>query len=169
MRIRPLVIAGALLLSCTALTSTAVIGHADSNARPLTGSFASVSPCSTPCFSFAGQLSHLGSFTGQITGFSLPGGTSPSCPVVPPPTPGVEAGCTTATWTAANGDTVTDYTIFYITGFDAGTGMFTFSQAIQITGGTGRFAGATGSATATGETTGTFSQYYGTINGTIGY
>ena len=167
MRTRTIMVAAALLLAGTALTSAAVTGHADSNARPLKGSFASAGSCSTPCFSFAGQLTHLGRFSGQITGFSLPGGTSPPCPTVPGP--GTEAGCTTATWTAANGDTVTDYTIFYITGFDASTGLYTFSQSITITGGTGHFAGATGSATATGETSATFSKYYGTIVGTIGY
>lgn len=115
--------------------------------KPLKGRF------SGSGFTFSGQLTHLGRFTGEITSFT--------------PTP--TGGDTTATWTAANGDQVFVSTVFTVTGFNPSTGFFTFSQAITIVGGNGRFAGATGSATAVGETAGDFSSYSGNINGSIDY
>jgi len=136
--------AACLMSVASGLTSTA---EAKSTGRPLKGSF------SGSGFTFGGNLSHLGKFAGQITSFT--------------PTP--TGGDTTATWAAANGDTVNVASDFTITGFDAATGLYTFSQAITILGGTGRFAHATGSATALGETAADFSTYHGDIDGTIGY
>ena len=52
---------------------------------------------------------------------------------------------------------------------DPSTGLFTFSQEITIVGGTGRFAGASGEASAVGETAIDFSTYHGNINGVIDY
>ena len=59
--------------------------------------------------------------------------------------------------------------VFTVTGFDSSSGLFTFSQEITIVGGTGRFADASGEASAVGETAGDFSTYYGNINGVIDY
>jgi hypothetical protein len=153
-------------LAVASLTALGIAGfggiaQADSSSRPLHGNFASSCSGSGTCDTFAGQLAHLGNFTGEITGFT-PYGLS-SC------TEAGAAGCTTATWTAANGDTVSVSSVFYITGSDSSTGLYTFSQSIQIGGGTGRFTDATGAATATGETSGNFSTYYGNIGGTIAY
>lgn len=121
--------------------------EASSSARPLKGEF------SGSGLSFQGQLTHLGKFTGQITSF----------------TPSPTGGTTTAVWTAANGDTVHVTSLFTVTGPGTTPGYVAFHQAITINGGTGRFAGATGSAIAMGETTLDFSDYFGAINGTIGY
>ncbi len=112
--------------------------------RPMKGSFVGSG------FTFGGNFTHLGSFTGEITFFN-----------------GVET--TLATWTAANGDTVDVISIFTITGFDSETGLYIFHQAIKVLGGTGRFAGATGTIAGDGETTPTFSYYFGVIKGTIDY
>lgn len=151
------------VLSVTACAALALasVANADSGARPLKGSFASACSGSGTCDTFSGQLTLLGSFTGLITDFTP--NNSPGC---------MESGaigCTTATWTAANGDTVSVSAVFYITGYDSSTGLYEFSQSITINGGTGRFADATGTATATGETSASFSTYHGNISGTIGY
>ncbi len=98
-------------------------------------------------------MSHLGNFVGEITSFD--------------PTPA--GGDTTAVWTAANGDEVHISTVFTVTGQDPETGLLTYEQAITIDGGTGRFDGATGSATASGQTAADFSWYDGSVRGTIGY
>jgi hypothetical protein len=148
-------------LATLGISGFAGSAQADSSSRPLYGNFASTCSGSGTCDTFAGQLSHLGNFTGEITGFT-PDGSS-GC------TETGAAGCTTATWTAANGDTVSVSSVFYITGYDSSTGLYTFSQSIHVSGGTGRFTDATGAATATGETSATFSTYYGNVSGTIGY
>lgn len=136
--------AALLMTVASGLGSVAV---AKPNDRPLTGSFTGSG------LTFEGNLSHLGKFTGQITSFT--------------PTP--SGGNTTATWTAANGDTVDIASVFTITGSNPSTGLFTFRQDITILGGTGRFDNATGSATAVGETAADFSTYHGDIAGKIGY
>jgi len=145
---------------CAAL-ALAGVANADSGARPLNGDFASNCTGSSTCLTFSGHLTHLGRFSGQIT--SVATGGQPGCNE-----PGA-AACTTATWTAANGDTINVSSVFFITGVDPSTGLYTFSQAITINRGSGRFADATGTATATGETSATFSTYFGNISGTIGY
>jgi hypothetical protein len=90
---------------------------------PLKGDFAGVGA------EFSGNFSHLGRFEGLITG----------------------AEPTTAEWTAANGDTVTNQTTSFVIDFAGGTfPVFPYEQTLEITGGTGRFAGAAGSATVTG-------------------
>jgi len=59
------------------------------------------------------------------------------------------AGTATFTLTGANGDTLVLESIFQNTAPDAG-GAFTFGGDYDVVGGTGRFAGATGSGTVTG-------------------
>lgn len=59
------------------------------------------------------------------------------------------AGTATFTLTAANGDTLVLESIFQNTVPDAG-GAFTFGGDYEVLGGTGRFAGATGSGTVSG-------------------
>ena len=122
-RIRLLAVSGA---ACAAL-ALAASASADSTARPRKGNFASTCSGSGTCLTFSGQLTHLGSFTGQITSVTNPG--QPGC------SEAGAVGCTTATWTAANGDSVNVSTVFYITGLDSSTGLYEFSQAITINGG----------------------------------
>lgn len=126
--------------------------QADAGSVPLKGRFSSTCDGSSTCLTFAGNLTHLGKFEGQITSVT-------SCPPAD--------GCTTATWTAANGDTVDVSSMFTVTGFDSSTGLFTFVQQIKVTGGTGRFTGASGSAVGSGKTAADFSTYYGSISGAI--
>jgi hypothetical protein len=120
---------------------------ADNSERPLKGSFTGSG------LSFAGTLTHLGKFTSQITSFAFT------------PTGAVD----TFTLTAANGDEVFISEALTITGFDTSTGLFTFTTEGVITGGTGRFTGATGAAADVGEAALDLSYYYGTFNGTIDY
>jgi hypothetical protein len=101
-------------------------------------------------FTFSGNFTHLGLFAGEITFFN-----------------GVDT--TEATWTAANGDEVYIRSVFAITGQNSGTGLYFFEQQITIIGGSGRFAGATGSAVGRGETALDFSTYHGEIDGSIDY
>ena len=133
------VVAAALSLGFTLCLATA-----NAVERPMKGSFVGSG------FSFAGNFTHMGRFTGEITSFN-----------------GVDT--TFATWTAANGDTVDVKSVFSVTGFDPETGLFIFHQEITVLGGTGRFAGATGSIDGDGETTPTFSYYFGVIDGAIDY
>jgi hypothetical protein len=120
----------------------------DESARPLTGSFTGSG------YDFQGEFSHLGRFTAHISKFEQ---TSP--------------GTVTEEWTAtaANGDTLRVSGVSTVTGFDSSTGLYTFSGTRTINGGTGRFAGATGTFEAHGETAGDFSTYFGQVKGTIGY
>jgi len=53
-------------------------------------------------------------------------------------------------WTTASGDTVTNQTTSFILTKQIGPNAFRYRQTLTITGGTGRFVSATGSATATG-------------------
>lgn len=92
---------------------------------------------------FAGNFTHLGAFTGVVD-LDPSGGIDPTV------------------WVAANGDTVTNLTTSFVPAPDG-----SYVQTIVITGGTGRFEGATGSATITGDFDfGTFA-YDGSIVGTI--
>ncbi len=94
--------------------------------------------------SFSGNFSHLGRFDGVVVDGA-------------------------ATWTAANGDTVTNVTTSFVLVDAVGPGVFTYLQTIEITGGTGRFDGATGSAEVTGtiDLSGPVPSYDGRLEGTI--
>ncbi len=104
---------------------------------PLKGDFAGVAA------EFSGNFSHLGSFTGVVD-------LDPS------------DGTDDTVWTAANGDTVTNQTTGF-TVFPDGS----YEQTIVITGGTGRFQDATGSATITGAFDFTTLVYDGHLVGSI--
>ena len=133
-----------VVVAALSIGFTLCLGTAYAVERPMKGSFVGSG------FSFAGNFTHMGSFTGQITSFN-----------------GVDT--TLATWTAANGDTVNVVSVFTVTGYDPNTALFIFHQAITVLGGTGRFAGATGTIAGDGETTPTFSYYFGVVDGAIDY
>jgi hypothetical protein len=141
MRVRRIGLVTLLVLALSAAGASAA------ETRPLKGRFAGSG------LSFAGTLTHLGRFTSQITSFAFT------------PTGAVD----TFTLTAANGDEVFVSEVLTITGFDTSTGLFTFTTEGVITGGTGRFTGATGSTADVGEAALDLSYYYGTFNGTIDY
>ena len=104
---------------------------------PLRGGFEGVAT------EFSGNFSHLGRFAGVVD-LDASDGTDDTV------------------WVAANGDTVTNQTTNFV---PAGDG--TYVQTIVITGGTGRFENATGTATITGNFDfGTF-VYDGRLEGTI--
>ena len=111
-----------------------------------------------PCLDFAGQETHLGSFTGVVTGV-VPLGTG-GCPTN-------ANACYTATLTASNGDQVYVFLITYVTGVDSSTGLNTYVEAINVVGGTGRFANATGTGAGFGEVNANTSSYYASVSGTI--
>ena len=74
-----------------------------------------------------------------------------------------------ATWVTPNGDTITNITLFIEFDFEnpVAPGVFLFTQDIQITGGTGRFSNAIGSAALTGTWSFITGEIVGFINGTI--
>ena len=104
---------------------------------PLKGQFTGVAT------EFSGNFSHLGAFTGVVD-------LEPS------------DGTDDTVWVAANGDTVTNRTTSFLPAPDG-----TYVQTIVITGGTGRFEGATGSATITGNFDFFTFVYDGTLRGSI--
>jgi len=73
----------------------------------------------------------------------------------------------TAVWTAANGDTLTNQTTAFVLVEEVAPGIFRYEQRLVITGGTGRFANATGDATATGLINVVTGAYDGVLTGTI--
>jgi hypothetical protein len=103
-----------------AMASPSATANRPGMAVPLKGDFAGVAT------EFSGTFSHLGRFTGVVD-------LDPS------------DGTDDTVWTAANGDTVTNQTTGF-TVFPDGS----YEQTIVVTGGTGRFLDATGSATITG-------------------
>jgi hypothetical protein len=143
--------AGAVLVLSSAAYSAASI--------PVKGSFTSTCTSSgVPCGTFAGRETPIGPFTGVITGVVAPG--TGGCP------PAANA-CYTATVTTANGDQFDTFSINYLTGFDSSTGQLEFLQQINVVGGTGRFAHATGTSTAFGEASLDLSTYHYSVSGTI--
>lgn len=88
---------------------------------PLKGRFAGAGA------DFSGNFTHIGKFQGVA-----------------------DLEARTAVWIAANGDTITNQTIAFDLVEEVTPGVFRYEQTLVITGGTGRFANATGSATATG-------------------
>ncbi len=88
---------------------------------PLRGSFEGAGT------TFAGNFTQLGGFDGVI-----------------------DPATFTAVWTAPNGDTVTNQTTSFILIDPVSPGVFTYEQTLVLTGGTGRFANATGGAIVRG-------------------
>jgi hypothetical protein len=133
-----------------ALVAPGALAKVDGKMVPLKGSFEGAGT------EFAGNFSHLGLFEGVV----VPGTPDLSeFPIIVIPS--------TATWTAANGDTVTNSAELRINFFCLiSAGDCPYSQEFTITGGTGRFMNATGSATATG-TLFADGSYDGYLDGTI--
>jgi len=97
---------------------------------------------------FSGNLTHLGRFDGEYN-------------------PGTGA----AVYTAANGDKVTTQQISFepqdcLDPLD-GCNVWTYVQILEITGGTGRFENATGSATVEGVFNFATIEFHGYLKGTI--
>jgi hypothetical protein len=96
---------------------------------------------------FSGNLTHLGRFDGVYDYLT-----------------------NTAVYTAANGDTVTTETTFFgpVDCLDPpNCAVFTYVQDLDITGGTGRFENAKGSATVEGVINFVTGEFDGYLKGTI--
>ena len=105
---------------------------------PLKGRFAGVGA------DFSGNFTHIGKFQGVA-----------------------DLVANTAVWTAANGDTITNQTTSFDLVEEVSPDVFRYEQTLVITGGTGRFANATGSATATGLINRVTGVYDGKLTGVI--
>ncbi len=134
------------LLLATLLVSVSLLGSIALSAAPvhaadfvpLKGRFAGAGA------DFSGNFTHLGKFQGVA-----------------------DLVASTAVWTAANGDTITNQTTNFVLVEEVSPGIFRYEQTLVITGGTGRFANATGSATATGLINVVTGAYDGKLTGTI--
>lgn len=124
------------LFAVAALSPAAALGKAKGTDRPLSGTSSSTTTVNlatgTGSVAGSGQLSHLGrfTFTNDLTSFTLTGNTF--------------SFTLTAIIVAANGDEV------YTTATGTGTLTATGSEATlvsTVTGGTGRFADASGTLT----------------------
>ena len=124
------------LFAVAAMSPAAALGKAKGTDRPLSGTSSSTTTVDlatgTGSVAGSGQLSHLGrfTFTNDITSFTLTGNTF--------------SFTLTAIIVAANGDEV------YTTATGTGTLTATGSEATlvsTVTGGTGRFADASGTLT----------------------
>ena len=130
-----------LTLICFGILGSVTLSPAPLHAGdfvPLKGRFAGAGA------DFSGNFTHIGKFQGVA-----------------------DLEARTAVWTAANGDTITNQTIFFETFEEVSPGVFRYEQTLVITGGTGRFANATGIATATGLINGVTGAYDGKLTGTI--
>lgn len=136
-----MLIAALTVMMLGALLAPSALAKQPGKEVPLKGHFAGVGA------EFSGNFSHLGRFDGQVTG----------------------ADPTTATWTAANGDTVTNETTSFVVDFsDLGSfPVFPYEQEIEITGGTGRFAAASGGGVITGTIDVETFAYDGYLDGSI--
>ena len=105
---------------------------------PLKGRFAGVGA------DFSGNFTHIGKFQGVA-----------------------DMEARTAVWIAANGDTITNQTTSFDLVEEVSPDVFRYEQTLVITGGTGRFANATGSATATGLINRVTGVYDGKLTGVI--
>ena len=105
---------------------------------PLKGRFAGAGA------DFSGNFTHIGNFQGVV-----------------------DLEASTAVWTAANGDTITNQTTTFVLVEEVEPSVFRYEQTLVITGGTGRFANATGSATATGLINVVTGAYDGVLTGVI--
>ena len=109
---------------------------------PLKGTFSGVGA------TFTGELTHLGAFQGLIDNSAVP---------------------PTATWTAANGDLLTNQTTAFEIHFDqpVATNVYRYTQTLEITGGSGRFSQTTGQAIVTGNINIATFAYDGEIEGNM--
>lgn len=130
-----------LTLICLGVLGSVALSPAPIHAGdfvPLKGRFAGVGA------DFSGNFTHLGKFQGVV-----------------------DLEASTAVWTAANGDTITNQTTAFVLVEEVTPGVFRYEQTLVITGGAGRFANATGSATATGLINVLTGAYDGKLSGTI--
>ena len=134
----------ALVVAAALLLATSV--PADQS-RPMRGSFTGSG------FTFTGNYSHMGLITGEVTSFI----------------PTATGGLLTSIAVAADGDELHASSELTITGVNPSTGMLTFVQVLDFTGGTGRFEGATGQVEATGEVAADQSSFFGEFTGWIDY
>jgi len=155
--------AGVALIASISSLSVSAPALADAGQRPFTARLTEVAPESGQ-LSGTGQATHLGkvSESGSLS-FDFD-----NFPV----SLGISA---TGTLTAANGDEVFfayDVTLTDTASPPQGT-TYAESGSYTVTGGTGRFAGATGGGTISGTCVSSFSSTTGTCNdtwkGTIGY
>jgi hypothetical protein len=100
--------------------------------------------------SYSGHLSHLGAFQGGLQVVGSSGG----------------ALSTTGDFVAANGDILNKTSTITLTPTRT-PGIDTFVDQVFITGGTGRFAGDTGTLTITGQVNLTTGAFSGEITGTL--
>ena len=128
------------LISCCVMGSVALAATPAyaGDFVPLKGRFAGAGA------DFSGNFTHLGKFQGVA-----------------------DLVASTAIWTAANGDTITNQTTAFVLVEEVSLGVFRYEQTLVITGGTGRFANATGSATVTGLINVVTGAYDGKLTGTI--
>ena len=138
MPLRRLLFLPSLVLAVAALSPAAALGAANGTDRPVRGTSSSTTTvdfvAGTGPTVGGGQLSHLGrfTFTNDITSFTLTGPDTFSCAL-------------TGNIVAANGDRI------FTTGTATGTVTATGSESTlvsTITGGTGRFADASGTFTS---------------------
>jgi hypothetical protein len=149
----------ALAFSVTFLTATPAFAVAKGTDRPFKGS-----GLGTGVVELVGGVPVGSTVDGALSASHLGSGTFHVVDVFSGPT----TGSTTATFVAANGDTVTMSGPLTFALVNPTT--YTFTIALTITSGTGRFAGASGTETATGTTTSSLTfQASFTFTGTISY
>jgi hypothetical protein len=114
-----------------------------SSVLPLQGDLAGTFNFASATASYSGNLSHLGTYQGGLQVLSSSPGSL----------------TTSGKFVAANGDTLTKQSVITLVP-TATPGVDAFTDAVTITGGTGRFAGDTGDVIITGQvnlSTGAFS------------
>jgi hypothetical protein len=162
---KAIMIAG-LVLAVGVLAPATALGKAGGTDRPIQGSGSGTTVVDLGTLAFVtdgtGTVSHLGQTTVHIDGVLTP--TGPSTFTVAGP----------LTLTAANGDQL--FGDFSGSGTNVASGGSTGTTATTITGGTGRFTGASGSVSgpftqtpiSTSATTATFATEF-SLSGTISY
>ena len=162
---KAIMIAG-LVLALGVLAPATALGKAGGTDRPAQGSGSGTTVLEIPSLAFVtdgtATVSHLGQTTVHIDGQVTP--TGPSTFTIAGP----------ITLTAANGDQV--FGDFSGSGTNVASGGSTGTTATTITGGTGRFTGASGSVSgpftqtpiSTSATTATFATGF-SFSGTISY
>ncbi len=138
--LRRALLAGLVAVMLGALAAPAALAVQPGKVIPLRGDFVGAGA------EFTGNFSLLGRFAGLA-----------------------DLAALTATWTAANGDTVTNMTTSFVIDFDdeVAPGVFSYEQTIVITGGTGRFQNAMGEGHITGTIDPVTFVYDGHLVGTI--
>ena len=132
------------VLSVALLTSFLAIPAHAGVMVPLKGSFDGQIVNAESDSIFSGNFTHLGRFDGTSAGATA-----------------------TAQWTAPNGDTVTNQTTSFMLKDEISAGVFTYVQMLVITGGTGRFENAAGSAVVEGTINLGTGEFDGYLDGTI--